>query len=62
MAKIIRKSDVYSLEKVNERISFYNEKMESTKSPDIDLKLLTFWENYKSKNYPNEETNSNLQD
>jgi hypothetical protein len=58
MKKLIRKSDCYSIEKVNERIAFYTNKMESTKTLDIDLKLLTFWENYKHKNYNYAETKS----
>lgn len=58
MDKEIYKLEIHSLEIVNERISFYNKKMEFTKNPHVDFKLLTFWENYKTKNYPDEKTNS----
>lgn len=57
MKKIIKKSDCYSIEKVNQRISFYNGTLLSLKEENeliINKKLLTFWENYKLKNYPDE--------
>lgn len=55
--KIVRNSDFYPIEKVNERIKFYKEKIETIEDPEkvsINLKLLTFWKNYKSNNYQNE--------
>lgn len=53
----MEKSDLYPLEKVNERISYYTQllptlKNESIKS--INQNLLNFWTNYKSKYYPDE--------
>ena len=52
------KLEIHSLEIVNERISFYTDKMESTKNPNVNLRLLQFWKNYKLKNYPDEKTDS----
>ena len=52
------KLEIHSLKIVNERISFYTDKMESTKNPNVNLRLLQFWKNYKLKNYPDEKTNS----
>lgn len=58
MKKIIRKSDIYSLEKVNERIEYYTKSIENMlqkpnhqASIDIEKNLLKFWKNYKLKNY-----------
>lgn len=54
MAKIIRKSDIYSLETVDERISFYSNKIKETTDPEklvINSKLLAFWVGYKTKNF-----------
>lgn len=54
---IIKKSDIYPIEKVNERIEFYKKKLEQQLTPEqklIHKKLLSFWETYKSNNYQNE--------
>lgn len=58
MAIIIRKSDTYSIDKVEERIQFYQSKeldlifKKSSESEKlINSKLLLFWRNYKSKNF-----------
>lgn len=58
MKRIIRKSEIYSIEKVEERIAFYTNKLETTKTPDTDNKLLLFWENYKLKNFNDAKTGS----
>lgn len=58
---IIRKSDIYSIDKVNERIQFYQNKeldlifkKASETDKTINTKLLLFWRKYKSKNFKNE--------
>jgi hypothetical protein len=58
MKKIIRKTDTYSLEKVNERIQFYqNQELDlifnkaASSKIDIAVKLLSFWTKYKSNNF-----------
>jgi len=60
MAVIIKKSDIYPFDKVEERIQFYQEReldLIFSKAPEakkiISAKLLLFWRNYKSKNFKN---------
>lgn len=53
--------DIYSLEKVNERISYYTELLASLKNEQfrsINQNLLDFWKNYKLNNYPEKQINS----
>jgi len=55
MKKIIRKTEVYSLQKVNERIEYYTQKailIKEEQATIINSKLLSFWTNYKSIHYP----------
>lgn len=57
----MEKSDIYSLEKVNERISYYTELLASLKNEEfrsINQNILNFWTSYKLNNYPDEKTNS----
>ena len=52
---MIRKVDIYPLEKVNERISYYeNELINPSRSIlHVTNCLLNFWKNYKANHYPN---------
>lgn len=57
----MEKSDIYPLEKVNERISYYTELLASLKNESvrsINQNLLNFWTTYKSKYYSDEKANS----
>lgn len=57
----MEKLELYPLEKVNERISYYTKYLASLKKEQfrtINENLLKFWQNYKSEQYPNEKTNS----
>lgn len=61
--KLLKKADVYSLEKVEERILFYKNKIETlTDQAKIktNTSLLAFWTIYKHKNYPDGKTSPEI--
>ena len=61
----MEKLEIYSIEKVEERLSFYREKIKLLKDPaktKTHIALFNFWKIYKLKNYPNAETSIEIQD
>jgi len=59
--KAFHKPEIYSIEKIEERISFYEKLMDELKDAkklSMNCRLLDFWTQYKHKNYTNAKTKS----